>query len=117
MAGSDLVKVRTAGREKHYWIDREKWYSFLSIKEEYEWVIWPLLFRSMEIIWVSILEKEFQTDDRLLLSSLVRELMQRIRPALESAGFADIISKDTDYKGESYIPVFYSDINKLLSVL
>jgi len=118
MAESDLVRVRTSGREKHYWIDREKWHSFLVMPEgKHDWVNWPVLFRCIQIIWLAVQEKSFHTDDRLLFSSMIRELMRKVRPGFEFAGYSDVISEDSDYKGESYIPVFFSDINKLLSTL
>ena len=78
---------------------------------------WPIIFSSFVLIIESLQKKEFQTGDRLLLSSQLRELMQTIRPGLETAGFTRLISDDQSYIGEDYIPVFQNDIEEIMRLL
>jgi hypothetical protein len=40
--------------------------------------------------------------------------MIKVRPAIERAGFNKALTDDRQHLGESYLPVFLSDITKLL---
>jgi hypothetical protein len=40
--------------------------------------------------------------------------MIEVRPLIERAGFDKMLSDDHRYLGEAYLPVFLSDITKLL---
>jgi hypothetical protein len=43
--------------------------------------------------------------------------MHNIKPGIEKAGFKELLTDDKLYTGESYLPVFISDINRLLNKL
>ncbi len=58
--------------------------------------------------------QELLTLDPLLQSSELRQLMVEVRPSIERAGFDKALSDDRQYLGEKHIPVFLSDITKLL---
>jgi hypothetical protein len=49
-----------------------------------------------------------------MLSSVLRQLMVKVRPAIERAGFDKVLSDDRQYLAELYLPVFLADITKLL---
>jgi hypothetical protein len=44
----------------------------------------------------------------------MRKLMVEVRPSLERARFDKTLSDDREYPGEKYLPVFLSDVLKLL---
>jgi hypothetical protein len=116
MTRSGLVFVRPAGKEKRYWLKREKWFDFLAddVNKEIQWVNWPSLLSALEEIWLRLNRKDLANMDSLVQSSELRLLMQRVRPRIEAAGFASSLSDDRLYLGESYISAFLSDIKRIL---
>ena len=114
MAKSGLVRIQSEGKKKQYWIKTDKWLSFLMHSSPLQWINWPLFLRAFEQIWEELNQKKFLNLSLMIQSSKLRELMHTIRPRIERAGFADTLSDDKLYLGESYIPVFLSDIRKLL---
>ncbi len=115
MTHSGVIHLRTAGREKHYWIHPYAWAALLNRKEPFpKWVTWPPLFSALERIWLRLNDPKLLTADPLLQSSEVRHLMIEVRPLIERAGFEKALSDDRQYIGEAYLPVFLSDMRKLL---
>ncbi len=115
MNRSGVVQLRRSGREKHYWIKAEHWMRLLNREERLpEWISWPPLFSALETIWLKINEPILLTLDPLLQSSEVRQLMLQVRPRIERSGFDKALSDDRQYQGEAYLPVFLSDITKLV---
>jgi len=139
---SGLVFVRPAGKEKHYWIKSDEWFHFFAVnagkpvksewtknsvfaesktirlpKEPFEhaqWINWPLLLSALEQVWLKINNKKFLDSAPLLQSSELRILMQEIKPRIQAAGFAHVLSDDAFFLGENYITVFLSDMKILL---
>lgn len=116
MASSDLVYVRPVGKEKQYWLKNDKWLDFLigDPGKVIRWVNWPMLLSALEEIWLKLNRSEFWQLSPLAQSSELRLLMQTVRPKIEAAGFAKILSDEKMYLGEDYTNVFLSDIGKLL---
>jgi hypothetical protein len=118
MARSGLVYVRTAGREKHYWLKKEDWLKLLLHEEQPpRWVNWPPLLNALEQIWLKLKDKTLLGLDPLAQSSELRGLMHKVRPWIERAGFTKVLSDDKSYLGKDYIAVFISDVKKLLAEL
>lgn len=118
MARSGLVRVRSVGREKHYWLNRTEWFHFLGLQGDIpKWVNWPLLLSALERIWLKLNQLGFMEMGALLQSSEFRILMQEIRPNIESAGFAGYLSDDRHHLGETYTDVFLSDIEKIIGIM
>lgn len=115
MLQSGVVQLRTSGREKHYWLQAEPWATLLKRPDQFpRWVTWAPLFRALEQIWLKLDDPQLATLDPLLQSSELRRLMLEIRPALERARQDVNLTDDRDYLGESYLPVFFGDVLKLL---
>ncbi len=116
MSRSGIVQLRSLGREKHYWLKTEHWAALLNRDEQFpKWIIWPPLFSALERIWLKVNDPKLMTLNPLLQSSEVRQLMIEVRPLIERAGFDKALSDDRQYLGEEYLPVFLSDITKLLA--
>jgi hypothetical protein len=114
MAHSGVIHLRTAGREKHYWLKPDTWAALLNRKEPFpKWVTWPPLFSALERIWLKLNDPKLLKADPLLQSSEVRHLMIEVRPLIERAGFDKALSDDRQYVGEAYLPVFLTDIRRL----
>lgn len=116
MSRSGVIQVRTTNREKHYWLQPDAWWQLLhrSGQPPPKWVTWPPLFRALEQIWLRLNDPELHTLDSMLQASEVRKLMLEVRPCLARAGCDRALSDDAQHLGESYLPVFMSDVKKLL---
>jgi hypothetical protein len=115
MEQSGFVFVRPVGKEKHYWIKKEKWQELFMLEIGHlKWINWPQIFIALEKIWLKINEPEFLNLTPLLQSSELRQIMHELRPKIESAGFAASLSDDSIYPGESYTGIFLDDMEKIL---
>ncbi len=117
MTASGTVRVKSSGREKHYWVKPEAWWALLERKDKApDWVIWPPLFRALELIWIRLNEDPLRSQsDALLVASELRQLMLQVQPLFERAGFGRQLSDDKLYIGEEYLDVFLDDVRKVLS--
>ncbi len=116
MSRSGIVQLRASGREKHYWLVQKHWAALLQRAEPLpEWITWPPLFSALERIWLKLSDPRLDTLEPLLQSSELRQLMVQVRPALARARFDKHLSDDRQHLGESYLPVFFSDLRRLLS--
>ena len=115
MLQSGVVQLRSSGREKHYWLLQKHWADLLNRPEQFpQWITWPPVFSALEKIWLKLNDPQLETLDPLLQSSELRQLMAEVRPAFERARFDKTLSDDRQYLGEKYLPVFLSDVHRLL---
>jgi hypothetical protein len=116
MSRSGVIRVRTTGREKHYWLQPACWWRMLNRTEPspLKWVTWPPLMSALERIWLRLQDDQLHTLDPLLQASEMRQLMLEVRPAIERAGFSRAISDDRQHLREAYLPVFVQDVRKLV---
>ena len=118
MNQSGVVELRQIGREKHYWIRAAEWKALLQRPGELPpWVCWPPFWSALEQIWLKLNDPQLEPLEPLMLSSVLRQIMVKVRPAIERAAFGKALSDDRQYLGESYLPVFRSDIAKLLEAV
>jgi hypothetical protein len=118
MHRSGVVELRETGREKRYWIRAAEWRALLRrTGEPLEWRTWPPLWSALEQIWLKLHDPKIEGLDALMLSSVLRQLMLQVRPAIERSAFGKSLSDDRQYLGESYLPVFLSDMRKLLGAI
>lgn len=117
MSRSGVIQVRSAKREKRYWIKPAEWLRLLNRADQPapRWVTWPPFFSALEQIWLRLNDPKLNDLESLLQASEVRQLMTTIRPALERAGFDRSLSDDRQYLGESYLPAFIADVKSLLT--
>lgn len=115
MLQSGVVQLRSSGREKHYWLLQKHWAELLNRPEQLpQWITWPPVFSALEKIWLKLKDPRLETLDPLLQSSELRQLMVDVRPSFEQARFDKNLSDDRQYLGEKYLPVFLSDVHRLL---
>ena len=117
MSRSGVIQVRATGREKYYWLKQDSWKQVLNRGESLalKWVNWPSLSSALEQIWLRLQNEELHALGPLLQASEVRQLMMKVRPSLERAGFDRVLADDRQHLGESYLPVFIEDVRKLLA--
>jgi hypothetical protein len=118
MLASGVVEYRQKGKEKHYWIKQDSWLRLLSREaKKPEWVTWPLLFSALERIWLKLNQTDLAAMDPLLASSELRKLILEVKPAIQRAGFAKMLSDERQYLGEEYTEVFMKDLENLMKEL
>ena len=116
MNQSGVVGLRLQGRQKHYWLRQESWAALLNRPQVFpQWVTWPPLFSALERIWLKVNDPQLEALDSLLQSSELRQLMMEVRPSIERSRFDKKLADDRQYPGEKYLPVFLSDVIRLLS--
>ena len=117
MSRSGVVQLRTASREKHYWIKPDQWLQLLNrgAQTAPKWIAWPPLFSALEQIWLRLRDAKLHDLNSMLQASEVRQLMAAVRPALERAGFDRALSDDRQHLGEAYLPVFMAEVKRLLT--
>ncbi len=81
-----VVSAFKSGYELRYRIDRERWAAFLEVPESIEYVDWIPILLSLRrsLRWVREIAGDEQSE--YLMSSGARDLLERIRPDLETAG-------------------------------
>ncbi len=116
MLSSGIVNVRTVGKEKLYWLQREQWNSLLSREDRVpQWITWPPLFGALERIWLKLTNiADGQEKDLLFLASDLYRLMLDVRPDIQRAGFAENLSGDRLNVGEEHYDAFLADMKRLL---
>jgi hypothetical protein len=80
-----------------------------------KWVTGPPLYSALEQIWLRLQDEKLFGLEPLLQASELRQLMTKVRPFLERAGYNRKLSDDRHYLGESYLPVFIADAKNLLA--
>jgi len=115
MSKSGVVQARSVGREKHYWLRAGEWRLLLQRPDNLpQWVSCPPLLSALEQIWVSLHDPRVEALEPPMLSSVLRQLMMKVRPGIERAGFGRCLRDDQHHPGEWYLPVFRSDVIRML---
>ena len=119
MNSSGIVNVRTKGKEKRYWIQREQWAALLNREDRMpQWVTWPPMFAALERVWLALTAIVAQdTSDKLRLTAHLFPIMQEIRPMIQRAGFQEALSGERLHVGEEHYDAFLNDIKRLLGYL
>lgn len=118
MARSGVVEVRSANREKRYWLKPGVLDDLLRPEgRPTPWRNWTPLFRALEILWLGVSEPQLRGLDQLLLSSELRRLARDLRPLLGEAGMGMRLSDDSTNRGEGYAEIFFQDVRDMLKQL
>ena len=119
LAGAGVAFVRPVGRAKQYGIDRDKWRSVLlgAQTSTPRWVNWRALTRGLTAIWRATWALEEARADEYIFSSKMRAAMQSARNDLLDSGVGFMITDDTGYVAEAYLPVFMRDAGSMLKIL
>jgi len=119
MAEAGMVTVHSAGRIKHYRADRDQWQSVIlpDGPEMPRWVNWRPLARGLTAIWREVWALDENRADMYVFSSKMRKAMQTAGNDLQGSGIAFAIEEDRNYVAETYLPVFFRNIERLLNDL
>ena len=97
---------RTSKRAKHYWVNLLG----RAHKPLPEWIAWPAFFSALERVWIKLNDARLLSEDPLLQSSELRQLMIYLLPSLQKSGFNRVFSDNRHHLGESYLQVLMADM-------
>ena len=118
MSRSGVVEMRSSNREKKYWLQPGLLDNLLRPDgKPTAWINWSPLFRTLEMLWLGLINPKRQNLDPLLLASEFRRLTMDMRPLLGEAGWAMHLRNESTYKGVEYGNVFIQDMTALLERL
>ncbi len=119
LANAGYVAVRSEGRSKNYWIDRERWGHVIFPNETApsQWVNWRPLARGLTAMWREAWSLDEARADKYIVSSKMRAVMKTVRDDLLASGIDFDIVDDRNYVAEDYLPIFERDIAGILDAM
>jgi hypothetical protein len=116
LAVSDLVRVRTQGRERRYWLEWERWSNFLGLDpgSRPSWPDWISYFSLLLQLWRFLSNPDLSPISDTIVATEVRRFSKQIESLAASTGMDTDLSDYTRYPGEKILPVFEGDIMRLL---
>jgi hypothetical protein len=119
LANAGFVAVRTEGKTKNYWIDRERWGPVMFPNQELSprWVSWRPLARGLTSVWREAWNLDEARVDEYIVSSKMRVAMRQARDDLYGSGIDFDIADDSNYVAEAYLPIFERDIAGVLEAI
>ena len=115
MAASGQLHVVRKGREVQYRLASILWRKiFFGALDAPEWLLWPPIFRAIEIVHLDLHgETLFTLSEQGMISELFM-LMERVRPLIELAGLSHLLSPRRSGLGDDYFSTFRRDLSNVL---
>jgi len=120
MGHSTVIYFPAAKRGREYYITAEPWLDMLlsSPKQKIEWICWPALLRSFEMIFIKLNEPGFTEFSPLQQAAELKLLMEKyLNVKFIKAGFGSDLGKLSGVWGEEYLENWKSMIMDLLHKL
>ncbi len=116
MANSGVIRTVKRGREKHYWVEPEKWGLLRAGADEHptwpEWRAWPQFFAALAAIWKLAQNEELAAGSANLQAAEWRKMMEHIRPLLAENGLVFEITEAAGLTGNDYLKAVQEGIKK-----
>jgi hypothetical protein len=118
MAASGFLHQTKKGREVFYRLASSKWHELsFDDKSAPEWILWPPLFRALELIWLRLYDQELYNLSDLGLTTELFVLIQQVRPLVEEAGIGHLLSPASQGLGDEYLATFIKDTDAILDYM
>ena len=117
---SSVIHFPEAKRGRVYYLDPEPWMNILlgPVRQNIQWICWPALFRSLEIIWLKLNEPGFIDSNTLEQAADLKQLMKKeIDARLVKSGFGQNLGQLSGVWGEEYLMNWLASIEGILSQL
>lgn len=116
MRGSGYVTSRMNGRRREHKLIPEAWRDLLLGEAHPPIIVWPRLFRALEILWLFLSDPSLSEKEPLSqASSLRRILLKSVVDQAETAGLNFTFGNLNAHPGESLIPFTIEGIRDLLA--
>jgi hypothetical protein len=118
MRGSGFLASRIQGRRRDHRLVPGMWSDLLVGHEQPRWIVWPRLFRAIEVLWTFFQDTDFtQVDALAQASALRRVLIKSIVDRSEASGLDYSFGDLSGHPGEELIPFFIDRITAMLDAL
>ncbi|MEI6809601.1 MAG: hypothetical protein WCN95_12845 [bacterium] len=115
LAASGQLRTTRKGREVQYRLASPLWKELLlGAQEPPAWVLWPAVLRALEVVWLRVCDKKFKTLSESAQAGELFLLMQHIRPLLERADIAHLVTPERHGLGSDYCATFIRDMDTIL---
>ena len=120
MGRSGLVDFPGAKKGRTYRIQAEPWLKLLlkNPEQKIEWLCWPPLVRSLELVWQKLNDSAFAGLSLLGQAVELRLLMkEQVAAKLEQGGLGGFAHSPRYYEGEEYLDAFLTMIHGIMNAL
>lgn len=115
MRDSGFLSSRVNGRRRDHRLVPEMWRDLFLGGSRPPWIVWPRIFRALEILWVFLHEAELGDKEPLAQSSALRRvLLDGVVDRIETCGLGFTVGDLAAHPGERLIP---HAIERLTAVL
>ena len=115
MAASGQLRVTRKGREVQYRLASPLWKKLLlGTQGPPEWALWPAVLRALEVVWSRLFDEKFASLSESAQTGELFLLIQRIRPLLERADLAHLLTPESQGLGADYRATFIRDLDTIL---
>jgi len=115
LAASGQLRATRKGREVQYRLASPLWKNLLlGAQEPAAWVLWPPVLRAFEEVWLRLCDEKFDALPDSAQASELFVLIQRIRPLLERADLAHLLTPQSQGLGTDYSATFIRDLDSVL---
>lgn len=118
MRDSGFLVSRIQGRRRDHRLAPGIWSDLLVDHEQPRWIVWPRLFRAIEVLWTFFQDTDFTQIDALAQASALRRvLIKSVVDQSETSGLNYSFGDLSGYPGEELIPFFIDRITAMLDTL
>ena len=117
MGHSSVIHHPEAKRGRVYYLNPEPWLNMLlcSPTNNIQWICWPSLFRSLEIIWSKLNEPHFKDFSTLEQAAEFNDLMDKeLTHRIIKSGYGVELGKTSAVWGEEYLENLLNTIRTIL---
>jgi len=118
MRDSGFLASRIQGRRRDHRLVPGMWSDLFLGHEQPRWIVWPRLFRAIEVLWTFLQDTDFAQNDALTQASALRRvLIKSVVDRSETSGLDYSFGDLSGYPGEELIPFFIDRITVMLDTL
>ena len=118
MRDSGFLASRIQGRRRDHRLAPGIWNDLFLGHEQPRWIVWPRLFRALEVLWMFFQDTDLTQIDALAQASALRRvLIKSVVDRSETSGLDYSFGDLSGYPGEELIPFFIDRITAMLDAL
>jgi hypothetical protein len=118
MRDSGFLASRIQGRRRDHRLAPGMWSDLFLGQEQPRWIVWPRLFRTIEVLWIFFQDTDLTQNDTLAQASALRRvLIKSVVDRSETSGLDYSFGDLSGYPGEELIPFFIDRVTAMLDAL
>jgi hypothetical protein len=115
MAASGQLLATRKRREVEYRLTSPLWKKLLlGAQKSPAWIQWPPVLRALEQVWLRLFDEKLEELSDSTLASELFLLVRKIRPHLECANLAHLLTPESKGLGDDYAATFIGDLTAIL---